>query len=194
MGRLIYLMNVSLDGFITDAAGSLEWSRVDEEVLGWFNDESRATEVFLYGRRLYETMAAYWPTAESDPAATPAMLEFARIWAAKPKVVFSRSLQRVIPGHRLVRGDDVVDELAKLRAEFVGDMSVGGATLAAAFVERGLVDEYRLAIHPVVLGGGTPFWPRVMAPIELELLETRRSASGVVFLRYAVAGRPPAQA
>ncbi len=192
MGRLIYLMNVSLDGFITDAAGSLGWARVDEEVHRWFNDESRATEVFLYGRRLYETMAAYWPTAESDPAATPVMLEFARIWAATPKVVFSRSLEHVLPGHRLVRGD-VAGELAKLRAEFAGDMSVGGATLASAFVERGLVDEYRLAIHPAVLGGGTPFWPRVTAPIELELLGTRRSASGVVFVRYAVAGRPPAE-
>ena len=112
---------------------------IDEELHTWFNDRERATEASLYGRRLYEVMTAYWPTAESDPAATEAMLDFARIWNAKPKIVFSTMLDRVKGNARLVTGD-VGEVLAQLRTEFDGDLEVGGPTLAAAFIERGLVD------------------------------------------------------
>ena len=184
MGRLIYLLNVSLDGFVETPDHGLDWAVVDEELHTWFNDQARRTDAFLYGRRLYEVMAAYWPTAESDPSATEVERDFARIWNAKPKIVFSTTLETVAWNSRLVTGD-VGDELAKLRLEFDGDLAVGGPTLASAFMERGLVDEYRLVVHPVVLGAGTPFFPALNRPIGLRLRETRTFESGVVYLGYA---------
>lgn len=184
MGKLIYLLNVSLDGYVETPDHSLAWTTVDEELHSWFNDQLRQLDASLYGRRMYELMAAYWPTAEADPAATPAMRDFARIWNAMPKVVFSSTLDQVEWNSRLVRGD-VGEELARLRREFDGDLDVGGATLAASFIRRGLVDEYRLVIHPVVLGAGTPFFPPVESPIPLRLTESHRFSSGVVYMGYA---------
>lgn len=184
MGKLIYLMNVSLDGFVETPDHSLDWTFVDDELHSWFNDRERGLDASLYGRRLYEVMADYWPTGESDPEATETMRDFARIWNAMPKIVFSTSLESVDFNSRLVTGD-VGEELAKLRAEFDGDLGVGGPTLAAEFIKRGLVDEYQLIIHPVVLGAGTPFFPPLDRPIGLELIETRTFASGVVYLGYA---------
>lgn len=183
MGRLIYLMNVSLDGFVETIDHGLEWTRVDEELHRWFNDQERAVDAELYGRRLYEVMNAYWPKAESDPANTEVELDFARIWNAKPRIVFSRTLESVAGNSRLVRGD-VGEELARLQAEFPGDLSVGGPTLTSEFIRRGLVDEYRLVVHPVILGAGTPFFPSLPRPIDLELIETRTFASGVSYLGY----------
>ncbi len=184
MGRLIYLLNVSLDGFVETPDHGLDWTSVDDELHTWFNDQERGLEASLYGRRLYELMAAHWPTAESDPAATPPMREFARIWNAKPIVVFSSTLDRVDGNRRLVRGD-VGDELARLRTEFAGDLNVGGATLASSFIRRGLVDEYRLVVHPVVLGAGTPYFPPLESPIRLRLTESRSFESGVTYRGYA---------
>jgi dihydrofolate reductase len=184
MGRLIYLMNVSLDGYIETTDRSPEWAKVDDEIHGWFNDELRETEALLYGRRLYEVMAAYWPTAESDPGATAVMLDFARIWNPKPKLIFSRSLERVDGNARLVRAESDED-FARVKAGFDGKLEVGGPTLAAEFIRRGLVDEYRLVVHPVILGAGTPFFPRMERPLALRLTETRTFASGVVYLGYA---------
>ena len=186
MGKLIYLMNVSLDGFVDTPEHDLGWALIDEELHTWFNVQSRDTDAFLYGRRLYEVMAAYWPTAESNPSATDYELDFARIWNPKPKIVFSTTLDSVDWNSRLVAGD-IGEELAKLKVEFDGDLSVGGPTLASAFIERGFVDEYRLLVHPVILGAGTPFFPRLEERIGLKLLETRTFASGVVYLRYAAA-------
>jgi dihydrofolate reductase len=183
MGKLIYLLNVSLDGFVETVDHRPDWAVPDDELLTWFTEHSRSLDASLYGRRLYEVMAAYWPTAESDPAATEPTREFARIWNAKPRIVFSTTLHAVIPGCRLVAGD-VADRLAELRAEFRGDLEVGGPTLASAFIERGLVDEYRLVVHPVVLGAGTPLFPTLRDRIDLRLLETRTFASGVVYLGY----------
>jgi dihydrofolate reductase len=184
MGKLIYSMNVSLDGFVETPDHSLDWADVDDEVHTWFNDRARAADAFIYGRRLYEVMAAYWPTAESDPAANEPMLDFARIWNPKPKAVFSTTLETVEWNSRLVSGD-VGEELAKLRKEFDGDLDVGGPTLASAFIERGLVDEYRLLVHPVILGAGTPFFPKLSHGIGLRLLETRTFGNGAVYLGYA---------
>jgi dihydrofolate reductase len=183
MGKVIYSMNVSLDGFVDTRDHSLDWAQVDEELHRWFGDGVRQADALLYGRRLYELMAAYWPTAESDPAATDYMLDFARIWIPKPKVVFSTSLARVDWNSRLVRGD-VGEQLALLRAEFDGDLDLGGPTLAAEFIRRGLVDEYRVVVHPVILGAGTPFFPTLDAPIRLRLVETRRFSSGATYLGY----------
>jgi dihydrofolate reductase len=183
LGRLIYSMSVSLDGFVETPSRSLDWVLVDEELHAVFNDEARAMSAFLYGRRMYELMAGYWPSAETDPSASPAMLEFARIWKDKPKIVFSRTLERIDWNSRLVR-DDAAAEVARLKAEPGFDMDVGGPTTAAPLIRLGLVDEFRLFVHPVILGGGKPFFPALEDRIGLTLLETRRFDSGVVYLRY----------
>jgi len=183
MGRLIYCMNVSLDGYVADREGGLGWADVDEELHTWFNDFAREATAFVNGRRLYELMAAYWPTAASDPLATPAMLDFARIWVDKPKFVVSSTLTEAAWNSRLVSGD-VGAELARLRAELDGDIDLGGPTLAAECIRLGLVDEYRLLVHPVVIGGGTPFFPALDTPIRLRQIESQRFDSGVVYLGF----------
>lgn len=186
MGKLIYTMNVSLDGYVETSDHDLDWATVDEELHGWFNDRAREVDASLYGRRMYELMTDYWPSAPSDPRATPKMVEFAGIWADTPKVVFSSTLDTVAGNSRLVRGD-IEDELRRLRKEFAGDLDVGGANLAAAFIERGLVDEFRLVVHPVVLGAGTPYFPKLERPIRLRQTETRRFDSGVLYMGCAAA-------
>jgi dihydrofolate reductase len=187
MGKLIYLLNVSLDGFVETPDHSLGWATVDDELHTWFNDQMRTLDASLYGRRMYELMADYWPTGEDDPLATDAMREFARIWKPMPKIVFSTSLEHVEHNSRLVHGD-VGTVLEGLRREFDGDLDVGGPNLAGQFVRRGLVDEYRLLIHPVVLGAGTPFWPEQLdAPLRLCLVETRSFASGAELRSYVPA-------
>jgi dihydrofolate reductase len=183
MAKLVYLMNVSLDGYVATPDGELDWTIVDEEIHTWFNDQLRRSAAELYGRRLYETMV-YWQTAESDPEATDFMLDFARVWKAKPKIVFSSTLESVIEGCRLVRSD-AVEALDDLRAEFDGELAVGGPTLASAFIRADLVDEYRMVVHPVVLGAGLPFWPALDRPIQLELTATRRFTSGAMYLGYS---------
>jgi dihydrofolate reductase len=186
MGKLIYSLNVSLDGFVETPDHGLDWAVVDDEVHSWFNDQARALDASLYGRRMYELMAHYWPTGDTDPAATDAMREFARIWKPMPKIVFSTSLDRVDHNARLVQGD-VGPVLEELRREFAGDIDVGGPNLAGQFVRRGLVDEYRLVVHPVVLGAGTPFWPDLDTPLPLRLVETRSFASGAELRSYVPA-------
>jgi len=184
MGKVIFLMNVSLDGYIETPDRSLDWTINDDELLLWFNERMRSFEAIVYGRRLYELMNAYWPTAESDPAATDPMLEFARIWNAKPKVVVSSSMQEAPAGWRLTSGDpDTI--LEELRRDFSGDLEIGGPTLAAGFIRRGLVDEFALVVHPVILGGGTRFFPDLDRPAGLRLLETRTFSSGAVYLGFA---------
>ena len=185
MGKLIYSMNVSLDGFTATPDGGLEWANVDHELHTWFNDQSRRMVASLYGRRMYELMAGYWPTAADDPDAAPAEREFAAIWNATPKIVFSRSLTEVIPGCRIVAGD-VGERLAELRAEIPGDLDVSGPTLAAQFLAQGLVDELWPIVHPVALGAGTRFFPELPGHQRLELLETRTFTSGAVALGYRV--------
>ncbi len=186
MGKLIYLLNVSLDGFIETPDHSLDWATVDDEIHGWFNDQMRSLDATLYGRRIYEVMAAHWPTAEDDPAITDVEREFARIWNPLPKIVFSSSLDSVEHNSRLVSGD-VGEVLEEVRREFDGDLGVAGPNLAGQFVQRGLVDEYRLVVHPVVLGAGTPFWPRLDDAQRLRLIETRTFAAGPMLVSYAPA-------
>lgn len=183
MGNVIFLMNVSLDGYIETRDRSLDWATTDDELHTWFNERLRSIEVSVYGRRLFDLMNAYWPTVGSDPAATGPMLDFGRIWNAKPKVVVSRSLQEAPPGWRLMSGEPEAI-LAELRRDFRGDIEIGGPTLAADFIRRGLVDEYALVVHPVILGGGTPFFPDLDRPAGLRLLETRTFSSGVVYLGF----------
>jgi dihydrofolate reductase len=185
-GKLIYCLNVSLDGYVAAPDGGLDWANVDEELHAWVNDQTRATAATLYGRRMYEVMAAYWPTAEDDPSATDVERDYARVWNPMPKIVFSSSLQQVEHNARLVRGD-VGPILAQLRREFGGDLDVGGPDLAGQFVRRGLVDEYQLVVHPVVLGAGTPYWPALDTPQRLRLVESRAFASGAELRSYVPA-------
>lgn len=186
MGKLIYLMNVSLDGFVETTDHRLDWTAVDDELHSWFNEQTRALDALLYGRRLYEVMADYWPTGDTNPDSTDVMREYARIWQPMPKIVFSTSLDRVDHNSRLVQGD-VGTVLNQLRKEFTGDIGVGGPNLAGQFVRRGLVDEYQLVVHPVVLSAGTPFWPDLDAPLSLRPVETHSFTSGVELRSYVPA-------
>lgn len=183
MGKLIYAMNVSLDGYVATTDGGLDWTIVDEELHSWWNDQLRKEAASLYGRRLYETMV-YWQTAESDPELTDVERDFARVWKAMPKIVFSTTLDEVVDGCRLIRTDPV-EALSSLWEEFDGNLSIGGPTLASAFIRAGLVDEYWLAVNPVVLGAGIPFFPPLEQRIGLKLLETKRFSSGAALLAYA---------
>src|SRR3954468_21622658 len=180
--RIVYSMNISLDGFIATPDGSLDWANVDEEVHSWFNDAARNSSAFVYGRRMYETMAPFWPDAVSDPDASPVMVDFARVWVDKPKVVFSHTLTTVEWNSRLASGD-VQAELARLLSDFDGELDLGGANLAAQFIERGLVDSYRPVVHPVVLGAGAPYFPPGVR-LDLRLTEMQRFANGAVMLGY----------
>jgi dihydrofolate reductase len=186
MGRLIYSLSMSLDGFAETVDRSLDWVLVDEELHGWFNDEARKVGTFLHGRRMYELMAGYWPTADADPEASPTIVDFSRIWKATPKVVFSSSLDHVDWNSRLVR-DDAVAEVRRLKAQSDLDMDVGGPTGAGSLLRAGLVDEIRVYVQPVVLGSGNPFFPRLEDRIRLRLTETRTFGSGVQLLRYETA-------
>lgn len=183
MGRLIYGFTVSVDGYIADAQGSIDWSDPSEELHQYWNDFERETTLSFYGRRLYDLMSAYWPTADEDPDADPMIVDFAGIWRAMPKVVFSQILESVDWNSRLERGDPV-EVVARLKAETDGQLEVAGATLAAPIVRAGLVDEYRMVVAPTAVGGGTPFFPTLPSWIPLRLMENRQFPGGTVLLRY----------
>ena len=184
MRSLIYSMGVSLDGFIAGPDGEIDWTVPDEELHRFHNAQAREVGVHFCGRRLYEEMV-YWETAGENQSATEYELEFAQIWQAMPKIVFSNTLEQVEGNARLAR-DGVAEEVSKLKGQPGKDLAVGGAGLAASCIELGLVDEYRLFISPVILGGGTPYFPALEERIKLELVETREFGSRVVFLRYCI--------
>jgi dihydrofolate reductase len=185
MRKLIYSMGVSLDGFIAGPGGEIDWSAPDEERHRFHNEQTRELGAHLCGRRLYETMV-YWETADEDPSLGETEREFAGIWQELPKIVFSTSLEKVEGNARLAT-DGVAEEVAKLKEQPGKDIGIGGAGLASTATKLGLIDEYRLFVSPVVLGGGTPFFPAVDERIDLELVETRTFGSRVVSLRYAAA-------
>jgi dihydrofolate reductase len=180
MSKLIYSMGVSLDGFIADPNGSIDWTVPDEELHRFHNEQTRELGAHFCGRSLYEVML-YWETVDENQAAVE--LEFAAIWQPLPKIVFSSTLEEVKGNTKLAKGDPA-EEVARLKEQTDKDLAVGGAGLASTFIELGLVDEYRLFVSPVVLGGGTPFFPSLDERIRLELLETRTFSSRVVYLRY----------
>jgi dihydrofolate reductase len=182
MRTLSYSMGVSLDGFIAGPDGKIDWSAPDEELHRFHNQQTREIGAHLCGRRLYEAMV-YWETAEENPSASDHELEFARIWKELPKIVFSRTLDRVEGNARLVR-DGVAEEVAKLKEQPGKDLAVGGAGLASTLMKLGLIDEYRLFVSPVVLGAGTPYFPALQERINLELVETQTFGSRVVYVRY----------
>ncbi|MEZ5074350.1 MAG: dihydrofolate reductase family protein [Solirubrobacterales bacterium] len=187
MGKLIYSMGVSLDGYIAGPDGSFDWSVPSEELHRFHNERVRELGGHLLGRNLYETMR-YWETADRDPELGEVEREFAAIWLELPKVVCSTTLADVEGNTRLVR-DGVVAEVERLKAEEGGDLGVGGAGLAATLIRAGLVDEFEPFVHPVITGGGTPFLPDLEEPLDLELVGTRTFDTGVVFMRYRRSGR-----
>ncbi|EOD70225.1 dihydrofolate reductase family protein [Amycolatopsis vancoresmycina] len=183
MRKLIFGMNLSVDGYIAAAGGDLGWSEPSDELFAWWLEREQAIGLFLYGRKLWETMNSYWPTGDRQPGATPAEIAFARNWRDTPKVVFSSTLGEVDGNARLVTGDAVA-EITRLKAGDGGPMRVGGAALAGAAVRAGLVDEYEVVSHPVLVGGGTPFFTALDSQVNLDLVETRTFPGGVVLTRY----------
>lgn len=178
-----YSMGVSLDGYIVGPDGSFDWSAPDEEWFRFATEELRGTGVHLLGRNLYETML-FWETHDEDPSAEYATDEWARLWQALPKVVFSTTLTAVRGNARLATRT-VVEEIERLRWEpGDGDIALGGAALAAQAAEAGLIDEYRITIHPVLVGGGIPYFPQDRRRVDLTLAERREFTGGIMYLCY----------
>ncbi|MBK7895614.1 MAG: dihydrofolate reductase family protein [Candidatus Promineifilaceae bacterium] len=182
MRKLIYGMMVSLDGFVARLDGALDWVLIDEEMHTFINNQERETGLYVYGRNLYETMR-YWQTADQDPTQPAYELEYAKIWQAKPKIVFSATLNEVEGNTQLVR-EDAVAEIRRLKQGVGLDIDVGGPTLASALIRHNLIDEYKLFLQPVILGEGIPFLPPGVTTMNLRLVETRPFQSGIVYLRY----------
>ncbi|MGW1427673.1 dihydrofolate reductase family protein [Streptomyces sp. NPDC002431] len=184
MRKLIYGMNLTLDGYIAAAGDDIGWSGPpSQELFRWWLEHEQANELSLYGRKLWETMSSYWPTGDQQPHATPAEIEFARNWRDTPKVVFSSTIDEVGWNSRLVNGDAIA-EITRLKAEDGGPMNIGGATLAGAAMRAGLIDEYVIATHPVLVGGGTPFFTTLDSWVNLNLVETHALPDGVIMTRY----------
>ncbi|MFE0024688.1 dihydrofolate reductase family protein [Amycolatopsis sp. NPDC059021] len=179
---VICSMSVSLDGFIAAPDGDIDWGAPEAELFDFHVEQTRHLAGYLCGRRLYETMLV-WETAEQTMS-DAAQLEFARIWRRIPKVVFSRTLTSVVGNARLATGD-LATEVGRLRDQpGEGVVSIGGANLAAAAVAEDLIDEYRQFVNPVVLGGGTPYFPPLANRLDLRLIESRTVGSRVVYLRH----------
>lgn len=186
MGKLIYSATMSLDGYIEDTSGNFDWATPDEEVHAFANEMERQVSTHLYGRRMYETMRV-WERIEELPDVAPAMLEYAPIWRSLEKVVYSRTLPEVTTERTRLEREFDPDKVRELKAQSEGDVSIGGANLAAHAIRDGLVDEFAVFIAPAVVGGGNAFFPKDVR-IDLRLTDERRFGNGMVFLRYEVAG------
>ncbi|WP_217915389.1 dihydrofolate reductase family protein [Miltoncostaea marina] len=185
MARLTYAMGVSLDGYITDADGDFGWGAPDEALHRYYNEQTRGLRGFVFGRRVYELMEPHWPRLARDEAAGGAEAEFARIYVGIPRLVVSDTLADVPDGVTLVRRADAAAQVRRLKEAGEGRLGIGGATLAAALFD--LIDEFELRVHPVLVGGGTPYFPPLGDRAELRLVGSR-TLSGVVILRYERAG------
>ncbi len=185
MRRVTYSMTVTLDGYVVGPDGAFDWSTPDEEVFRLATDEVRGLGVHLLGRRLYQDMR-YWETVDQSPMLDFSTREFAAIWNALPKVVFSRTLTQVHGNARLATGD-LATEIRRLQQEpGDGDIAIGGATLAAQAAALGLIDEYRMRVCPVLVGGGIPYFAHDRQRANLELVESRTLGSTIVYQRYRV--------
>lgn len=183
MRKVVLFMGVSLDGYIEAPGRRIDWHRVDEELHQHMNEELAQMGAFLHGRTMYELMADFWPTADADPANAGPMADFAPIWRDKPKIVYSRTLERADWNSTIVR-DVVPDEVRALTEQPGGDLCLGGAGIAASFLRHDLVDAYQIYVHPVLVGGGTPLFPSPAPERALRLTRTRTFGNGVVLLRY----------
>jgi dihydrofolate reductase len=192
LARLTYSMIASLDGYVADEDGGFDWAAPDDEVHAFVNDLERPVGTYLFGRRMYEVMAA-WETMHTVPDLPPAMSDFASIWRAADKVVYSSSLETVSTARTRLEREFDPEAVRRLKAVAGHDLGIGGPELAGQALRAGLVDELGLFTVPAVVGGGTPWLPPGVR-LQLHLLEERRFASGIVYLRYGVSGgldRPP---
>ena len=184
MAKLICTGITSLDGYIADEDGKFDWGAPDAEVHAFVNDLERPVGTYLYGRRLYEVMAV-WENIHAEPDQPPVAVDFANVWRAAEKVVYSTTLEKTSSARtRLERSFDP-DAVRAMKVAATSDLSVGGPGLAAHAFRAGLVDEVRIFVSPIAVGGGTRFLPERVR-LDLELAEERRFGSGVVFLRYRV--------
>lgn len=180
MGSVILWTGFSLDGFMEGPDRDISWHRVDEELHRYFNDELRSVGAFVEGRRTYQLMEGHWPAAGADPDSSPAEVDFAGIWRDTPKYVYSRTLESVAPGATLLR--EIDPDQVRALAETHGSVVVGSGEIGNRFLELGLVNVYRLFVHPVIVGAGTP---ALTAPFtSLQLVESRTFTNGVVSLTY----------
>ena len=184
MGRLIYSVIASLDGYIEDACGGFGWAAPDDEVHAFVNELERPVGTYLYGRRMYETMLSW----DKPELAEQPLQEFARIWQAADKIVYSKTLEAVTSMRTRVEREFDVDAVRELKATAAGDLTVGGAELAAQAMAAGLVDAYQFILVPVLIGGGKRALPDDCLRVNLELLEERRFRNGTVYLHYCTAG------
>lgn len=184
MAKLIYFASPSLDGFVADENGDFDWAAPDEEAHAFVNDLVRPLGTHLYGRRMYEVMT-YWETAHEIPDSDEVELDFARVWQAADKVVYSTTLQDVASARTRIERNFDPAALAAAKATADRDMSIGGPTLAAEALKAGLVDELHLLVVPYVAGGGTPVLPAGLRT-RLELKDERSFGNGSVYLRYVV--------
>ena len=184
MARLLYMAITSLDGYVADEAGKYDWAMPDDEVFGFINDFERPVGTYLYGRRLYQEMTG-WETRDADAGLPPLVLDFARIWQAADKVVYSRSLGNVSTARTRLERDFDPGSVREMKARAERDITVGGPELAAEAIRAALVDEIHLVISPVMVGGGKKALPGAVR-LRLDLLDEHRFCGGVVHLRYRV--------
>jgi dihydrofolate reductase len=182
MGNIVVQLSLSLDGFMEGPNREIDWHMVDEELHTDVNEYLRGVGAFLEGRVTQELMAGYWPTADEDPASPAPVREFAAIWRDKPKYVFSRTHDKVDWATEVLHDVDP-EQIAELKARYDSDLTLGGADLAAAFMEHDLIDGYRLYIVPVVIGAGKRLFPPGYRA-QLQLTETRAFGNGSVLVRY----------
>ena len=187
MGKVSYSMNVSLDGYVEDSNGSIEFTAPDEDVHRAANEQARQASAFLFGRRLYEVMEEPWTSMARRGDVPEVEAEFAQAYVNTPRVVFSDAIDSVPEGVRLVRSKDAVAEVTRLKQVTDGYLDLGGPTLAASLVD--LIDEFCLYVVPVAVGGGKPYFP-TQQELRLRLVEHRAFPSGVVYLRYERAATP----
>jgi len=184
MAKLIYSAITSLDGYVEDAEGKFDWAAPDDEVHAFVNELEREIGTYLYGRRMYETMV-FWETVGTGADQPAVIRDFAEIWRAAEKIVYSRTLQTVSSARTRIERDFDLDALRQLKQSSAADITVGGAELAGQAIAAGMVDECHLFLGPIVVGGGKRALPDNLHE-QLELLDERRFRNGVVYLRYGV--------
>ncbi|CAH0257079.1 MULTISPECIES: dihydrofolate reductase family protein [unclassified Arthrobacter] len=184
MRKIIMVMQVSLDGFFEGLDRDISWHMVDEELHRHMNEKLAPMGAFLEGRVTYELMEGFWPTADQDPDVSPVMADFAQIWRNLPKLVYSRTLTTAGRNAAVIR-EVVAEEVLALKSQPGGDMALGGAELADTFRRLGLIDEYWVYVHPVLIGRGRPMFKDADSRAQLRLLETHTFGNGVALLRYA---------
>lgn len=182
VGDVIYSMGMSLDGYVEDSDGSFAFAAPGDEVHQLANEQAREAAAFLYGRRLYEVMEDHWQAAAKRRDLPRTEAEFAEAYVQTPRIVFSDTLDTVSDGCRLVRSSEAVAEVRRLKQDMHGPLGLGGATLAASLID--LIDEFRIWINPVAVGGGKPFFPLGREQLALRLAEHRAFPSGALYLRY----------